>query len=174
MRSLAQEFATNPELMQLTMRAQQAMQSGDPAAMMAIAGDPAMARVQQLMMANPALVQRLGGMGSGMPGMGGGMPGMGGAPGMGGMPGMAMPGGGFQTPTQPPRPAGTTPGAPRQAAQTPPAPSPMNPPPAPIPGAPSTQEEEERLLQEAIQLSMQEAKKKSDKPDEGGNGGGSA
>lgn len=130
------------------------MQSGDPAAMMAIASDPAMARVQQLMAQNPGLMQRMGGQmgipGNPMAAMMGGMGGMGG--------GAVNPGGGFQAPAQPTTPAAPTP-APAQA-------------PTPVPGAPTTQEEEERLLQEAIRLSMQEAEKKDDsKPGDSGDSG---
>jgi hypothetical protein len=129
------------------------MQSGDPAAMMAIAADPAMARVQQLMMQNPGLMARMGGQ----MGLGGNpMAAM-----MGGMGGIGNAGGGFGGLAPPAQPA----------APAPPAPTPA-PAPAPIPGAPTTQEEEERLLQEAIRLSMQETEKKDDsKTGEGGGSG---
>jgi hypothetical protein len=164
--TMASEFATHPELMEFTMRAQQAIQSGDPAAMMTIASDPAMARVQQIMMQNPGLMQRM--VGAQMGGAGGNpLAAMFGAQ-MAGA-GGPRPADGFHTPTQPPRATPQTPAAPRQAPATdPPAPSPPVP---TTPGVPTTEEEEERLLQEAIRLSMQEGERKADdKPSEGGSG----
>lgn len=166
---IAQEFATNAEFVDFTRRVQMAMQSGDPSAMMQLVSDPALARLQQLMMRNPSLVERMmrtmgGGAG---PGFGGGMPGLGNV--MGAMAGMGnaprADGGqgnaGFTTPTQAPRPSPVPPAAPRHGpAPDPPLPANAHGPSA-YPGAPTTQEEEDRLLQEAIRLSMEDANNKN-------------
>jgi hypothetical protein len=143
------------------------MQSGDPAAMMQLMADPAFARLQQTMMANPSLAQRMAGMmpPGAMGGIGGigGMGGVGGMGGFGGTPG-AGGNGGFTTPTQLPRRAPEPPVAPRHGpAPDPPLPGNRAIAP-PIPGAPTTQEEEDRLLQEAIRLSMEDANKPHEAP----------
>jgi thiol-disulfide isomerase/thioredoxin len=188
LQQMAQEFSTNPEFMSLTMRLQAAMQSGDHAAMMQIASDPAMTRLQQVMMSNPRLfqimTQQMGGGVGGPPGLAQmmgtmGAPGMGGAGArdIGGGPQGAGMGAGFATPTQPIRTTLDPPGAPRHG----PAPDPPLPANVPFPGAPTTAEEEERLLQEAIRLSMEESSKQSSKNgpdsrpphDDSGSGGSS-
>jgi thiol-disulfide isomerase/thioredoxin len=181
LQQMAQEFATNPEFSSLTMRLHAAMQSGDHSALMQVAADPALARLQQMMMNNPRLfqlmTQQMGGGGNGAHGLAQMMGAMGGAGGLDTMGGRAGVGRGFATPTQPIRTTAVPPDAPRHG----PAPDPPLPANVPFPGAPTTVEEEERLLQEAIRLSMEESSRQSSQkkaedgpPKDDGTSGGSS
>eukprot|EP00178_Gracilaria_changii_P011440 TRINITY_DN325_c0_g1_i1.p1 TRINITY_DN325_c0_g1~~TRINITY_DN325_c0_g1_i1.p1 ORF type:complete len:787 (+),score=161.72 TRINITY_DN325_c0_g1_i1:72-2432(+) len=129
---IAQEITADPAAMQRLAEAHSAMTNGDFAAMQRLQNDPALMRLQAAMASNPtvmneAMRQLATGMGNAFPGAH-----------MPPMPGAGTPG--FNAPPQP------------NQAQTP-----SNPPPPAYPGAPTTAEEEERLLQEAIRLSMQDA-----------------
>lgn len=141
---LAQELVNDQSLLPLLMQAQTAMQTGDHATLQNLMANPSLARLTQAMRNSPAIAtamqRRM---------MAGGLPGM---PGAGGMPGMGMPGmPGGQNPT-----GGATGGAnPAQNAQGQQNPT-ANAQPQ-YPGAPTTAEEEDRLLQEAIRLSMQDS-----------------
>lgn len=134
---IAQQLAADPAAMASLMQAQQAIANGDYTAMHRLAADPALAQLQNAMASNPSF------MGAMMRGMG-----VGGGAGMGAMPGLGVGRAQGAAPTQ----AGATnPGVTPAPGATPVAPVPH------IPGAPTTAEEEDRLLQEAIRLSMQDA-----------------
>ncbi|KAI0566160.1 Ubiquitin [Gracilaria domingensis] len=145
---IAQEITADPSAMQRLAEAHRAMTSGDVAAMQRLQNDPALMRLQAAMASNPtvmneAMRQLATGMGNAFPG--GPMP---------SMPGAGTPA--FNAATQA-----------TQATQTQ---TPSNPAPAAYPGAPTTAEEEERLLQEAIRLSMQDAGTDSNQKPEDKNG----
>lgn len=161
---IAQELQSDPNAISVMMQARTAMDTGDMATMQRLQNDPTLSRLRNALSANPAfmnaMMRQMAEGGFNMPGMGG-MGGMGGFPGMGGMGGM-----GGAPPAATGAPTGTNPTG--TAPAQPPAPAPPQ-----YPGAPSTAEEEERLLQEAIRLSMQDQAsnqtpnepKGSDKPD---------
>lgn len=159
---IARDVASDPEAFSVIMEAQQAFSNGDMATVQRLQQHPAMIRLQSAMTSNPAVLNVImrqmaergfpgmgtatmgmggAGMGTGAPGAGMGIPGMGGAD-------NGAAGTGLGTGGQ----AGTGDGG--QPNPVPPA----------YPGAPTTAEEEERLLQEAIRLSMQD--QTQSKPDE--------
>lgn len=150
---LAQELAADQSVIPLLMQAQTAMQNGDYATLQGLMANPVLARLTQAMGNSPAIANAMrrrmmeGGL-AGMPDVGG----LGGMGGMPRMPGAQAPGGTGNVP-----PTGTGQGQQPPAANAPPA----------YPGAPTTAEEEDRLLQEAIRLSMQDsaAKKPSEEPE---------
>lgn len=170
---ITQELNSSADIADLSSRVQAALQSGDPAAAMQLASDPTLARMQQLLARNPSVLERMmrainsDASGNGMQPFGG-VQGSGNVTGSHGGLGYAprsegnQGGTGFTTPTQAPRPSPVPPPAPRHGpAPDPPLPTSTRAP-AGFPGAPTTQEEEERLLQEAIRLSMEDASKKND------------
>lgn len=133
---IAGELANDPTALNTMMQLQSAIASGDHNALQTLQADPNFARLNAAITSNPALLNSL------MNRMNeGGMPGM---PGMG----RTVGGGAANPAARNNQGAATT-----QNAQ-----------PA-YPGAPSTAEEEERLLQEAIRLSMQDVNR-SDTPKE--------
>lgn len=138
---LATEMGTDSSLQAAMLEAQRAMQSGDMAAMQRVMMNPAMARIGQAMANSPAMMnvmrrQFANGM---TPGMFGNQNNQ--TTGMGNMApnanGQTQQGGNGTA-------TGGMPGAPPN-----------------IPGAPTTPEEEDRLLQEAIRLSMQDQTRSS-------------
>ncbi|CAN8074040.1 unnamed protein product [Agarophyton chilense] len=145
---IAQEITADPSAMQRLAEAHQAMTNGDFSAMQRLQNDPALMRLQAAMTSNPtvmneAMRQLATGMGNAY--------------------------GGGQMPPMPPFQNTGTQGlnAGMQPAQNQ---TPSNPPPPPYPGAPTTAEEEDRLLQEAIRLSMQDANADSNQQSEEKNG----
>lgn len=163
---VASELATDPEAMGVIMQMQQAMTSGDIGAIQRLRSHPAMGRLQSALINNPTFLSAMmgqmaeqglpnlgmfGGMGmdgnnAGSTGTGAGtgaVPGTDNAPGTG--QGNVGGGGGNNNAERP------------QAT---------------FPGAPTTAEEEERLLQEAIRLSMQDqaGQEKRESGNEDGDG----
>lgn len=153
---LAMEMGSDSNMQAALMEAQAAMQSGDMEAISRLMANPAMSRIMQTMMNSPSVMNAIGRQlgRNGMPGAG--------PMGMGG-----MMGGGFGAQAPPgPQPGGNT-ANPNNAGQGTNQPQ--------YPGAPSTQEEEDRLLQEAIRLSMQDQGKppqQNEPKKEDGQGGG--
>lgn len=139
---LAQEIAANPSIYNSLVQSQTAMQNGDFDAIRRVMQDPAMTRFMQNLGNNPGLMDamRRQGMAAGFPGM----------TGMGG--GQGAP----RTGTDGSPPAGID-GTGQGQTQTPANGANSAPPAPPYPGAPTTAEEEDRLLQEAIRLSMQDS-----------------
>lgn len=137
---ITRDMMSDPDAMTVIMQAQQALSSGDMATVQRLQGHPAMQRMHQAMTSNPAFLGMMMRQAAerGFPGMPGAAP----APTNG-------------TATMPT----AAPGAmnPTQTTPAPPA----------YPGAPSSAEEEERLLQEAIRLSMQD--QQSPKSEDAGN-----
>lgn len=145
---LATEMGTDSSLQAALLEAQTAMQAGDMAAMQRLMTNPAMGRITQAMMNSPAMMNALRRQYGNFPGRG--MPGMfDGNQGNRGGNGNGMTGANAQQGQQ----HGTNTGAGNMGVQPPVPPY--------IPGAPTTAEEEDRLLQEAIRLSMQDQAKTS-------------
>lgn len=145
---LAAEMGTDSSLQAALLEAQAAMQTGDMATMQRLMNNPAMTRITQAMINNPIMMNALRRQHGDFPGMG--MPGMfGGAQGNTGGRDMGTTGANAQQ--------GQDPGANTEVRN----PGPQPPAPPYIPGAPTTAEEEDRLLQEAIRLSMQDQAKSS-------------
>lgn len=146
---VASELATDPEAMGVIMQMQQAMTSGDIGAIQRLRSHPAMGRLQSALINNPTFLSAMMGQMAeqGLPNLGmfGGMGmdgnnvgGTGTGTGTGAVPGTD------NTQVTGQRSAG---GGGNNNAERPQ---------ATFPGAPTTAEEEERLLQEAIRLSMQD------------------
>lgn len=131
--NIAAELITDPSAFSALMEAQAAFQSGDTASIERIQSNPALYRISRALMSNPMFLEAL------MGGAGEGMAGMAGRQGMQ-TPGTGVGQGGADTNATPGQNGGQT----RAPAQP------------PLAGAPTTTEEEERLFQEAIRLSMQE------------------
>lgn len=132
---VASEISADPEAMGVIMQMQQAMNSGDFQTIQRLRSHPAMARLQATLSNSPAflntMMQQMAEQGFpnlGMPGGGGGLGGNVGGAG--------------------PNAQGTNRETRGENIDAPQVPS--------YPGAPMTAEEEERLLQEAIRLSMQD------------------
>lgn len=132
--AIANEMVANPEAVQAAARIQEMVERGDPNAMAAIREDPALRRLQDNLIANPQLMQRMTGM---MHQMGGQMRG---------------------TNTRPPS-AGRDRGM-GEAGEN-----------VRVPSAPSSEMEEEQMLQQAIQLSMQQEMESTEIPSENSGAG---
>lgn len=145
---LAAEMGTDSSLQAALLEAQTAMQAGDMAAMHRLMTNPAMGRITQAMMNSPAMMNALRRQYGNIPGRG--MPGMfGGNQGYTGGGGNGMTGANAEQGQQ----QEANVGAGNTGVQPPVPPY--------VPGAPTTAEEEDRLLQEAIRLSMQDQAKPS-------------
>lgn len=127
-----QEIMADPTAMQRLAEAHRAMTTGDIGTLQRLQNDPSLMRLQNAMASNPAVMNEARRhLDTGLANMFSGM-------------------------ANPPMPGTGTPGQ-NAGAQPGPNQTPSNPPPPSYPGAPTTAEEEERLLQEAIRLSMQDA-----------------
>lgn len=156
---VASELATDPEAMSVIMQMQQAMNSGDIGAIQRLRSHPAMGRLQSALINNPTFLSAMMGQMTehGLPNLG-----MFGGMGMdGNNAGGTGPGTGVATNNTQGNVGGNGGGTENREQ-----------PQAQFPGAPSTAEEEERLLQEAIRLSMQD-QASQEKRDSGNEDGGS-
>lgn len=149
------EFGSDPEAMATLLEVHRAIENRDMAAVRRLEGHPALHRIQNTVTNDPALLSML------MQHIAEG--GAQGIPGMEGLANMANTGAGVGR-------GGGAQGARGGAGGTPVAPQPAAP---QYPGVPSTAEEEERLLQEAIRLSMQEQQKPEGDGEVGGANDGS-